>query len=290
MPIKHSFTSAVTDSGVAGEVSSDEWNDAHDVDTYIELNEISTPSTPASTKARLYVKSDGRVYSIDDGGIEYGPFDVAGPVGFPRVVDSATSATTSNATSHTVTLPTWRPTGKLMLMIVGSDGNPTISATGWTSVTSGTSGGDAACAALYRIADGSEASTISVATTASEQIAAWVGSFTGHHASAAPEGAGTGSGTAATGANPPSLTPTWGSANTLWFAVGVHDASANASNVHSHLPIPYNYVWHRLAGSTVHMAIAIGSRAEAVASYDPGTIFAVTSEQWAAMTIAIRPL
>lgn len=290
MPIKHTFQSAVSDSGVSTEVSSSEWNDDHDVDTYIQLNEISSPSTPGSGDVRVYAKSDGRLYSMDDGGIEYGPFDVAGPVGFPRVVDSANSATTTNATSHTVSLPTWRPSGKLMVMIVGADGAPTISATGWTSITTGSSGGDAACAALYRFADGSESSTISVATSASEKIAAWVGTFTEHHGSSAPEGAGTGSGTASASANPPSLTPSWGSANTFWMAVGVHDASANASNVHLQTPIPFNYVWHRAAGATDHMTITIISRAEAVSSYDPLAILATTSEQWAAMTLAVRPL
>lgn len=41
------------------------------IDDYLELNEESAPGTPASGKARLYVKTDGKVYSKDDAGTEY---------------------------------------------------------------------------------------------------------------------------------------------------------------------------------------------------------------------------
>lgn len=37
---------------------------------YVELNEASAPSTPASGKVRLYTKTDGKVYIKDDAGTE----------------------------------------------------------------------------------------------------------------------------------------------------------------------------------------------------------------------------
>jgi len=46
--------------------------------TYLDATEAAAPSTPATGKVRIYAKSDGRVYSKDDAGIEYGPFDAAG--------------------------------------------------------------------------------------------------------------------------------------------------------------------------------------------------------------------
>lgn len=46
--------------------------------TYLDATEAAAPATPASGKVRIYAKSDGRVYSKDDGGVEYGPFDVGG--------------------------------------------------------------------------------------------------------------------------------------------------------------------------------------------------------------------
>lgn len=53
------------------------------------LPEIATPATPTAGNARIYPKSDGRFYSIDDAGNEFGPFDAAGGGGGPLLyVDS----------------------------------------------------------------------------------------------------------------------------------------------------------------------------------------------------------
>jgi len=49
--------------------------------TYLDATEGAAPGTPASGKARIYAKSDGRIYSKDDAGVEYGPFDEAGTPG-----------------------------------------------------------------------------------------------------------------------------------------------------------------------------------------------------------------
>lgn len=54
--------------------------------TYLDATEAAAPSTPASGKVRVYAKSDGRIYSKDDAGTEYGPFDTSGgsdPRDFP---------------------------------------------------------------------------------------------------------------------------------------------------------------------------------------------------------------
>jgi hypothetical protein len=46
--------------------------------TYLDATEGAAPGTPASGKARIYAKSDGRIYSKDDAGVEYGPFSSGG--------------------------------------------------------------------------------------------------------------------------------------------------------------------------------------------------------------------
>lgn len=48
------------------------------VANYLDWSEQAAPGTPGAAKARLYVKSDGRFYSMDDAGVEYGPFDAGG--------------------------------------------------------------------------------------------------------------------------------------------------------------------------------------------------------------------
>lgn len=41
------------------------------IDMPIEMTEIATPATPSSARGRLYFKSDGHPYGLDDAGIEY---------------------------------------------------------------------------------------------------------------------------------------------------------------------------------------------------------------------------
>ena len=52
--------------------------EAGGVGSALTLPEGSAPSTPASGYGVAYFKTDGRMYSKDDAGTEYGPFDVAG--------------------------------------------------------------------------------------------------------------------------------------------------------------------------------------------------------------------
>lgn len=59
--------------------------DAPVIDGYAIFNEEAAPSTPSAGTVAIYAKSDGRIYSKDDAGNEYGPFDAdsggsAGPL------------------------------------------------------------------------------------------------------------------------------------------------------------------------------------------------------------------
>ena len=78
---------------------------------FLEFTEASAPSSPASGFARIYAKSDGRIYSKDDGGTEYGPFDAAGGgTGVGLYVDSITlDAAGDDFTDDT--LPGWTKVG-----------------------------------------------------------------------------------------------------------------------------------------------------------------------------------
>ena len=293
MPIKHVFQSAVTDSGVGTEVSSSEWNDDHLVDDYIQFDEASTPSTPSSGFARVYAKSDGRIYSIGDDGIERGPFDMgAAPAGYPVIAATATTSQTTNSTSHTVNVPSTSGfSGQLLLMLGALDGTATISATGWTVISSFAiaSTGNVSLVGMYRFADGSEASTIAVTSSASEKGEYWVARIQYAHASTPPEGASIQSASAAAAHNPPSLTPSWGSAANLWFAMGVADCSANAAQEYLQTPIFYSYTYSIGPGVTDSAAFGIVQRYFTGTVLDPGALQATTSEQYCAGTVAIRP-
>lgn len=77
MPITHAKVSGEANPGDPGIIGGEDWDDAHDVD-HIDLPEATAPATPATGNVRIYAKADGRVYSKDDAGTEYGPFDAAG--------------------------------------------------------------------------------------------------------------------------------------------------------------------------------------------------------------------
>lgn len=101
---------------------------------------------------------------------------------FPVIDASQTSTTSSNGTSHTVTLPTYS-SGHLLIVGVAFDGVPTITwPSGWTAVISATADGSSQVKTevRYRVSDGSEGSSISITTSASEQMAACALAVTGY--------------------------------------------------------------------------------------------------------------
>ncbi len=53
--------------------------------TYLDATGASAPGTPASGKARIYAKTDGRIYSKNDAGVEFGPFDAGGGAATPTL-------------------------------------------------------------------------------------------------------------------------------------------------------------------------------------------------------------
>jgi len=46
--------------------------------TFLDFDGAAAPANPTGDHARIYAKTDGRIYSRDAGGVEYGPFDAAG--------------------------------------------------------------------------------------------------------------------------------------------------------------------------------------------------------------------
>jgi hypothetical protein len=45
--------------------------------TYLDFDGAAAPADPTGDHGRIYAKTDGRIYSRDAGGVEYGPFDAA---------------------------------------------------------------------------------------------------------------------------------------------------------------------------------------------------------------------
>ena len=207
----------------------------------------------------------------------------------PVVEATNTSAETAITTSHTVSLPSGIVNNDLLEVVFASGGTPTtvIWPTGWTSVFKET-GSDVQVEIGIREADGTEASTITVTTSASRKSAhisyrvsgARVGSTAISHEVSAGANASSGN------ADPDGITPTGGNKNYLWIAfAALQDGAAGAFSV-----APTNYSNLLTIGSGTGVPVGVGSaeRGFNSGSEDPGT-FTNTSNPWAAGTIVIYP-
>ena len=203
---------------------------------------------------------------------------------FPQVDAVNGGNNTEDSTEHTVNLPANISAGNLLLVFFASDEVPTITfPEGWTQLFQEVNATCIKFGAWYRIADGEEGATITVTTSASEQSAHTSYRITGY--SGTPE-----AGTATTGytvnPNPPNLTPSWGAADTLWFASCSNDF----------LPIvtvyPTDYTDGRYDNSyTINGCLVGTARRELNAvSEDPGTFTLSFQELWVANTVAIKPV
>jgi hypothetical protein len=184
-------------------------------------------------------------------------------------------------TAHPIPLPTGIVAGELLLAVFPYDGGAGATwPAGWTEIADRANSSHG-LAVAYRIANGTEGSTVTV-TTAAELAVGFVYRITGWHGSAPPEIA-TAIGSSAT-PDPPSLTPTWGSGNTLWLAAYGINGGPNAEPTY---PLTQNRRWARTGGSGASGG-ALASQAVVAATLDPGTFVDGANNAWAAATIAIR--
>lgn len=123
---------------------------------------------------------------------------------FPTVESTATSQVNTSGTSHSATLPSGIAVGDLLIVICGCTSISAMS--GWTFALSTSS-----ISVAYRVADGSEGSSVSFTTTGATRSAHNAYRISGY--TGTPEAQ-----TPAASYNVPSLTPTWGSDDTLWIA------------------------------------------------------------------------
>lgn len=203
--------------------------------------------------------------------------------GFFPVVQATSTGNSAGvrATTSNVNLPSSVAAGEKLLVIFAcerSAADPTTPA-GWTLRSGPTASANVSLTVFEMTAVGGETSvTVSHGSNRTAwtcyRISGWQG--------------GAEAGTAATGTsttpNPPSLTPSWGSASTLWLAVAALDGATAAP---SSYPSGYSGGISDYSATTTRAMSA--QKDSAAASEDPGT-YTTTSGAWAAQTIAIRPV
>jgi hypothetical protein len=214
-----------------------------------------------------------------------------GTASFPVVSSITTSHTSVDNPSHIVNLGAYSA-GDLLIIAITISGNSIIASppTGWTALATDIDSGAGSRPNMYiyyKVADGSEGSSVTVTSNSSTWSAQLAYVITGW--SGTPECAedefGHASGTANT-IDPPSLTPSWGSANTLWIVFG----ACNSATVNSG---PSGYSGLSTVATTSHGALAMVITTAwaqiAAASEDPGAFSLSTAVQRVAATVAVKP-
>lgn len=202
---------------------------------------------------------------------------------FPIIEATNTYQTNSTPTSHAVNLPASIQAGDLLLVVFRAGSTATASIPGdWSLLGSRNSTG--VTYVWWKEATGSEGATVTVTSDSSIRAAAI--SYRISNWSGTPEIAFTGSNTN----NPPSLSPSWGEADTLWIA-GLTNRRSDSSVTGA--PSDYsNLITISQTSSTLtsRSRVSTASRSFTAASNDPeafstsGTINSPHS-----FTIAVEP-
>jgi hypothetical protein len=181
-------------------------------------------------------------------------------------------------------------------MFVGLDGSTDrLTHTGWTSLAESTSDSEYRYI-LGRIADGTEGATASFTSSATESCSANTYLITGNRNGLTSSEIAVSSvvnyTSTTTTADPPSLTPSWGSAENLWFGLVI----TNDSNITSIVSYPTNYDLGQLTningsggGGNSRQAIMSAARLLTASTEDPGAFTWTTARRAGAYTIAVRP-
>lgn len=203
---------------------------------------------------------------------------------FPQTVTESTSASNSDSTSQVVTLPASRVNGNLIVCALSTDGAVTHTWPGTWNERLDVSRTGVSATVGSRIIDGSEGSTVTVTSSASEKSTHHCWQLSGHDAAIMPEALSANNNGAT--ANPPNLTPTGGAKDYLWLALA---AMQPGNNVATDFPDNYTDTGQEDGdANTTQSPLAWGRRELNAASEDPNT-FTMTSSNWIAVTVAIHP-
>lgn len=212
-------------------------------------------------------------------GIYNPPPPVGGGVDTIGVAAQTDSA--GDVTQQVISMPSGIVSGELLVVFAINDGGATVSENGgsaWTELITDTQFSQGRGTVLYKTATGSD--TLTLDLSASEHIKAIAFRVDNHTNFIEAASAFN------VGFNPPSLTPSGGSAEHLWLAMMVTDGFASVITA---APTNYTLVSNFTSdglGASVHGGVA--KRILTAATEDPGAFTAAGSEQHAVFTVAIK--
>lgn len=213
---------------------------------------------------------------------------------FPTEATTASSSQTTDATTHTVTMPSGISAGDKLTAAVSFDGRPSVTggtlSDNWQQIFATADSGDNVSLVVWqKVSDGTEGSSQTITIGTAQTSASRVWRFAGASTITAIESAITQGSSAGTAPDPPTLNPTnWGTEDTLWIALG---ASDNGTVTATAFPTSYTNTGQVNSGNAADgVTLSWATRANAVASEDPSAFTLSSSEEWCTATLAIRPV
>jgi hypothetical protein len=211
---------------------------------------------------------------------------------FPTVAAVSNNAFTNDATP-TLTLPTGIVSGSLVIVVVSTNvATTTTWPAGWNDIFDTADGSGASQLTIaYKFCDGTEVDVTPSLDSAGGSEDGHYRCFRieGHHASTPPEVSAAAQSPSSSDTAPDSanLTPSWGSADTLWFTLYGWDNGLNNRTISV---FPTNYTTNTFDQSGAQGCGLGGAYRElAAASEDPGAATLSAGESWVAVTLAVRP-
>lgn len=200
----------------------------------------------------------------------------------------ATNSGTDNSggsASATVQLPAGITAGEKLLIVgvIGAGAISDLASAGWTVVSGmdGTVG--AGPIALWKTATGSEGASASVTWTTSRGNRWTSFRIAGAH-TAAPEAGSRAGPTNNSNPDPGSVTPSWGSAASLFIPVVQVGTASNGVTGY-----PSGYINQYSTGGSGTIGIGVCTLVKTASTEDPGTFTTTSSANWFSQTIAVRP-
>ena len=204
---------------------------------------------------------------------------------FPQVEAIARTGRATAAAVQSINLPAGISTGQLLLMFINRDGGGSEISTpaGWTALHS-TMTNNCARAVFYKEAVGSEGASVSVTLGLSAacaaivyRVSAWNAVEIDFTAYAIQQVA-----------NPPSLSPAWGAADTLWLcgSLAVDDDGTTTTGSSGFTNKQEQTAG---AGTNASATVTVMEREENTATQDPNSFNFSEVEGIIAFTVAIEP-
>ena len=202
---------------------------------------------------------------------------------FPTIRSSANGVLSTADLNVTITLPTGHIQGDLLIIGLALDGNREITApAGLNLLANPTNYTTVRFPIWWKIRGASESNpTLTWITTT--EIGTWFSiAITKGTWSGIPE-ITTAAGSSAN-PNAPSLTPSWGSGDTLWFALHGWDYNRTSSTN----PTNFTLLTYQAGSSTASAGHRTHHRSVAASNQDPTQITISATDEWYAHTLAIK--